>query len=503
MLTVTESCGLRYNIVLGEVLRMTTSKANEIWENVLGRIREEKDLSEQNYRTWMAETIGLRWEGNLFTVGAPNSFVAEYLEKNLMSTVEKRLHDELGCSDAIVTFEVKGKVIAQAYNSEKGLVDPDTGLQTDLTFDTIVSVAYNEKALFFARKAVMGLGDKRWNPLFFHGPPGCGKTVILNAIGNYGRANGLRVVFTNTGDYINGFVNSVFQSTPAVANEFRRKHHAADLLLFDDIQFIIPAKKTSEAFFEAFNEVLSHGGQVVLTSDVPPKFMANLMGRLLTRFEFGQVVGLDYPDFDSRLGILNAWAQEDKLNLSPEVLALIAKRNVNNIRSLRGLLNQVLNEKDFQEAKTRKRMALTCDMTRKILGQAVETFITSREILVDVHGVSLVTEAVVEAFKLTREIILDLNQTDELVKTARGMSIYLAAQKTNCTPSQIGKAFGGFTGKQIRSICEKMDQIIKAEPSLIEKIVEVEKNLEQSLRQSQEGCLQEAAEVLAEATSFQ
>ena len=178
-----------------------------------------------------------------------------------------------------------------------------------------------------------------YNPLLIYGGAGLGKTHLLHAIGHAAAANHINVICTSAEQFTNEFVNSLREKS---TEEFRNKYRSIGMLLIDDIHFISGKEQTEESFFHTFNELHNTNRQIAITSDCPPKAMPLLEERLRSRLEWGLVVDIQPPDFETRLDILNSKAQLKGVNLTPEVMEYIAWQVQQNIRILEGSLNRVV-----------------------------------------------------------------------------------------------------------------------------------------------------------------
>ena len=213
-------------------------------------------------------------------------------------------------------------------------------LNARYTFDQFVIGASNR----FAHAAALSVAEspgRSYNPLFIYGPAGLGKTHLLHAIGHHVRTvfRNKRVRYVSTESFMNEFVDAIrAKAMPG----FKRRYRDLDVLLIDDIQFLERTQELQEEFFHTFNQLHSEGGQIVISSDRPPKSIASLEDRLRTRFEWGLITDVQPPEFETRLAILRKKAESEHLGgIPPEVLAFIATNISDNIRELEGALIRV------------------------------------------------------------------------------------------------------------------------------------------------------------------
>jgi chromosomal replication initiator protein len=238
---------------------MIARPAPEIWEAALGQLQLE--VSKANYRTWLSKTIGLDCQDKHFVIGVPNTFVAEYLEKNQRSLIEKAL-------TGILREDVKVEFRVAASAEKPSLARTNLPLfNPRYTFDTFVVGNSNNLAYAAAAKVVENPG-LAFNPLFLYGGAGLGKTHLLQAIGNKAAINHLAVLYVSAEQYTNELVTAIREKS---TDEFRKKFRNVDMLLVDDVQFFAGKEQTEENFFYTFNELHSNNRQIVVASDQSPK----------------------------------------------------------------------------------------------------------------------------------------------------------------------------------------------------------------------------------------
>jgi len=254
---------------------MEADSAQRTWEAALGELQVQ--VSKHNYQTWFGKTSGLSYEGGQFTIGVPNTFIAEYLDRNQRSLIEKTL---IGITHLATTvlFKITGqnqytaapsddtKEIPPAVNSVSTMFNPK------YTLDSFVVGSSNQ----LAHAAALGIaGDPghSYNPLFLYGGVGLGKTHLLHGIGHLALAKRLRVRYASCEQFTNEFISAIQERQ---TKEFRNKYRSADVLLIDDIQFISGKEQTEECFFHTFNELHNDNRQIIITSDRPPKSIPRL-----------------------------------------------------------------------------------------------------------------------------------------------------------------------------------------------------------------------------------
>jgi chromosomal replication initiator protein len=306
----------------------------EIWEAALGELQLQ--VNKANYRTWFSGTKGIAHQGNQFIISVPNTFVAEYLDKNQRSLIKKTLIGLTG-KDTSVVFKVNSA--SPGCTEQERAADTQTSdFNTRYTFDSFIVGSCNRLAHAAALGAVQKPG-RGYNPLFIYGGSGLGKTHLLQAIGHTARASNINVLYVSGEQFTNEFIDAIREQK---TDQFRNRYRSVDMLMIDDIHFISGKEQTEESFFHTFNELHNSNHQIVITSDRPPRSMPLLEKRLRSRFEWGLIVDIQPPEFETRLAILRVKAEQAGTELPPDVMEFIARQIKNNIRELEGGLNRVV-----------------------------------------------------------------------------------------------------------------------------------------------------------------
>ncbi len=436
---------------------MGARSAQEIWEAALGELQVQ--VTKSYYRTWLEKTTGLSCQDNQFVVGAPNTFVAEYLDKNQRSLIEKTL---IGLTQPDI------KVLFQVSPGEETTAPRQTtrpGYNVNYTFDSFVVSNCNRLA-YAAALSVAENPGRSYNPLFLYGGVGLGKTHLLHAIYHVAQANNFRALYVSAEQFTNEFVSAIREKS---TEEFRSKFRSVDMLLIDDIQFISGKEQTEESFFHTFNELHNSNRQIVLTSDRPPKSMPLLGDRLCSRFEWGLIADIQPPDFDTRLAILQAKAEQEKVNVPLEVLEFIAHRIQQNIRELEGSLHRAIAYANLFRAL----------LTPELAARALEDISTKGASSASITP-NLVIETVANSFQLT-PADLKSRKRDRATALARQVAMYLIKQTTNCSLAQIGLELGNRDHSTVIYASQKIATDMDNDPSLRRKILDIQRGI--SLKQ--------------------
>ena len=441
---------------------MDNRTARDIWEATLGELQLQ--VSPPNYRTWFEKTVGLNYQDNLLAVSVPNTFVAEYLDRNQRSLIEKTLIGILNSTEVRVTFQVNGRCATPNSITGKFLPAPlnRPALNSGYVFETFVVGDTNRIAYESAREVAAKPG-KSFNPLFIFGGVGLGKTHLLHAIGHAALSRNMQVACVSAEQFTNDFVSSVRERR---TEEFRTRYRSLDVLLIDDISFLSGKEQTEECFFHTFNELHNAARQIVITSNQPPKAMLLTEERLRSRLEWGLVVAVKPPDLPTRLAILQAKASQKGSPISADVLELLAEQAKQNIRELEGSLNRIIAYAKLLHASP----------TREMAELALESISAKEPASIEAGAPTLLLQTVAETFRLT---IDDLKgpRRDRETALARRVAMYLLRQETGISVTQIGEELGGRDVSAVTHACKKVVGELETNNFLKRKIDEIEKKL--------------------------
>ena len=439
----------------------------ELWEAALGEIQLQ--VNRPNYRTWFRETKGISYQGNQFVIGVPNTFVAEYFDKNQRSLIEKTLIGLTNCN-----ISVRFQVNSEPPDSPAGYAGRETpASSTDApkfnpkyTFDSFIVGSSNR----LAHAAALGVAQnpgQSYNPLFIYGGAGLGKTHLLQAIGHFAQARNQAVLYVSGEQFTNEFINALREQK---TDEFRHKYRSLDMLLIDDIHFISGKESTAESFFHTFNELHNSGRQIVIASDRPPKSMPGLKESLRSRFEWGLTAAIGPPNLETRLKILQAKAEQAGASILPEVCKLIAQQARRNIRELEGSLNRVL-------AYAR---LLGVQPTLELAGSALKDI--ASQAAEDNHSTpTLIITTVAESFQRTPSDLTS-RRRDKETALARQLAMYLLRQHNGCSLTEVGIALGDRNPSTVSHACQKIAFDIEASPLFRRKVKQIQKAISLGLK---------------------
>lgn len=440
---------------------LETRTAPQIWETALGELQVQ--VNKPNYQTWLAKTIGLSYRDGQFVIGVPSTFIAEYLEKNQRSLIEKTLAG-ITQNEVQVQFQVMANQPLIRKGGEKSTSPHQASLplfNPKYTFDSFVVGDCNRLAFTAAQDVAQHPGNGH-NPLVIFGGAGLGKTHLLQAIGNMALANNMKVVYVRAEEYTNQLMSALREKK---TEEFRSKYRSVDMLLLDDVQFFSGKTQTAENFFHTFDELHNANRQIAITSDRPPRSIPALQERLSSRLEGGLVTDIETPDYETRLAILKEKAKERGAEVSPDVLELIALQIQESIRALEGSLNRVI-----AYARLVRSM-----LTPELAARALKDIGGSQPIAAPPTP-QLIVEAVVNSFQLT-PMDLRSRKRDEATALARQVAMYLMRQETDCSLAEIGQELGGRTPATVSHAYQKIASDINNSPSLRRKVSQIQQEL--------------------------
>ncbi|MEI8128436.1 MAG: chromosomal replication initiator protein DnaA [bacterium] len=338
---------------------MDITEIKKIWEDV----KEELALtiSPSSFEPWILPLEPIGFENNQFSVLTGQSFALQIVRKNhyqqIIDAFQKVLGHEIEFKmvfDEELSAKLKkqiqkSKQVAEKAKKENPIdnlaqMQSFSNLNLKYKFDNFV-VGENS---CFAQAAAMAVAKnpaKKYNPLFIYGESGLGKTHLMQAIGHYIVFNNakLKVRYIKTEDFTNELINNIRRGGDINErmSKFRQKYRNVDVLLLDDIQFIESKERTMEEVFHTFDSLHNNSKQIVITSDRPPKDIPTLPERLRTRFEWGLMVDITPPDFETRVAILANLADEIGIKISAEVLEFVAQNFNKNVRELEGAFNKI------------------------------------------------------------------------------------------------------------------------------------------------------------------
>ncbi len=349
----------------------------EKWPEILQSVKTERDMADPSFNTWLKPLVPLSEEGGVLTILYPGEkFGVDYISRSYSTFLKGAILNVTGrmCDVRIVSAQDNTQSAAPAPRTVTGIK-----LNTHYTFDTFV-VGNSNKLAHAASLAVAEEPGQSWNPLFIHGGVGLGKTHLMQAIALFVLKNNpsAKVLYTSCENFNNELVDAIRNKNGFTTSDFREKYRTADILIIDDIQFLMKGEFIQEEIFNTFNSLFESNRQVVFASDRAPKEMNNIDDRITSRFLSGMTAEITAPDYETRIAILRKKEELEGYNIDNEVISYIASQVKSNIRELEGALKKV---HAYSELTKRE---VTIDLAEEILKDHVsrtETAITSQKII--------------------------------------------------------------------------------------------------------------------------
>ena len=428
----------------------------DVWATVLSQLK--KDLSETTFSAWFDELNAVEMRSNTFVLHCPNPFKKACIENLYMNNIKSALRNLFSMDFEVEILDDAGLAALNGGSRKQS----DRFTSDEFTFDTFV-VGPSNKLAYAASQAVAEHPAQNYNPLLIYGDSGLGKTHLIYAIANVIRRNDhyAKIAYVKGDDFTNELVDAIREGKTA---EMREKYRQADLLLVDDIQFIAGKKQTQEEFFHTFNTLYESGRQIVLTSDRPPSEMTQLEDRLRTRFEWGLLVDVAPPDFETRLAIVKNKAALLGMELPDQIASYIAKNVTANVRQLEGTINKILAYKDLlgndadEETVTRA--------MRDILKRSNENVPTANGIL----------DYICKYYNLDETVIRGQQRMRDAV-AARQIAMYLIRSMTNLSLDEIGQVFDNRDHSTVLYSIQQVEKKMKQDAAFAEVVKEIKTNI--------------------------
>jgi chromosomal replication initiator protein len=428
---------------------------HDLWQAALGEL--ELTLSKAHFTTWFRNTFVADVREDGIVIGVPNTFTKAWLEKKYHRNILDILQSITDQTIRSLEYRVETRaqepkpvsfkkespaplpVEARTQESESSLgfiatdaapgsVQGSGGVNKNYTFETFVVGKQNELA-HAAAQAVAAQPGGTYNPLFIYGGVGLGKTHLLHSVGNeiVRRNPQAKALYVSCEQFTNDFIHAV---RTGKAKEFKDRYRTVDVLLIDDIQFITGKEGTQEEFFHTFNTLHQDNKQIIICSDRPPKQIASLEKRLLSRLEWGMLVDVGAPDLETRIAILQIKCQARNINIARDVLHHIGNTIQSNVRELEGALNKIIAYHQF------KNVEPTIDSVTPLISSlnvdTIKKTISPKQII---HTVS-------EYFDIEIAHVLGKSREKRLA-FPRQIIMYLLREEMNNSYPSIGQELGG------------------------------------------------------------
>lgn len=413
----------------------------EQWDDILLHLKEEHEIMDVSYKTWLLPLKIYAVEGNVVKILAPDANFITYIRKKYGFILQVIIEEVTGfaCTVEFITedsIKDKEKPEKQLIQTNASDVNQATlqgaNLNPRYTFDTFV-VGANNNLAHAAALAVAESPGEVYNPLFIYGGVGLGKTHLMHSIAHFILKNNkeAKILYVTSEKFTNELIDAIRNKNNISTTEFREKYRNNDVLLIDDIQFIIGKESTQEEFFHTFNTLYESKKQIIISSDKPPKDIETLEERLRSRFEWGLTVDIQSPDYETRMAILRKKEELEGYNIDNEVIKYIATNIKSNIRELEGALTKIVALSKLDHNKEIN-IALAEEALKDIISPNSERKITPE----------LIIQVVADHFGITPLDIASQKRNKEVV-FPRQIVMYLCQNLTGASLQEIGKYLGG------------------------------------------------------------
>lgn len=455
---------------------------NSLWQAVLGEI--ELSVSRGNFITWFKNTTLLRQDDESITIGVPNVFIKQQLERKYNELIAQTLRKN-GAAAIKIEYKIHSsplRAAAVSSREEETIVlrpqpKPQTerplrpsanalthnyrlGLNEKYTFDTFVVGSGNELA-YAACQAVSQQPGTKYNPLFLYGGVGIGKTHLIQAVGTAVLLKNpdAHIVYVSSEQFLQEFVDALRYKK---ISDFTDYYRTADVLIIDDIQFMAGKEKVQEEFFHTFNALHQGNKQIIMSSDRPPREIAPLEERLRSRFAWGMSIDMQTPDLETRVAILQAKAHTKGTELPTDVAEYLATNIQTNIRELEGALNQLI---AFCEM---RRLRPDIGVASSLLGanQTRPKHISAKQII----------EKTARHFQIPLEDILGPKRDKDIV-VPRQVAMYMLRSELHLSFPKIARELGRKDHTTAIHSVEKIEKESRIDADLREAITQIKERL--------------------------
>lgn len=447
----------------------------ENWNLIKETLRKEYEISDVSYRTWVIplDCYQVKDDVVIITIPSDQAHALNYISSKYKSFFQVTI-SEMMDHNYDVTFVLEKDAENEAANISNGsnpilnMKFENANLNPKYTFDTFV-VGNNNKLAHSASLAVAESPGEVYNPLYIYGKAGLGKTHLMHSIGRFilEQNPDMKVLYVTSEVFTNDVVESIRSGDAKKMNNLREKYRTVDVILIDDIQFIIGKESTQEEFFHTFNTLHSSGKQIILSSDKPPKEMETLEERFRSRFEWGLIADIQAPDYETRLAILKKNAEIYHKEIDDEVLKYIATNIMSNIRELEGAFNKIIAFSKLNKV----------DINLAYAEEALKDVIypdNPKEVTP-----SLIIDVVAEHFGINPEDITSKKRNSEFV-LPRQIVMYLCRDLTETSYINIGKILGKKDHTTIIHGVKKITEEISTNEELRNKIDVIRKKINPS-----------------------
>jgi len=451
-------------------------KLEEKWDDILLYLKEEHEISDVSFNTWLVPLkVYDITKNHIVKIIVPDSNFLGYIKKKYSFLLKVAIEEITGIKceiELIVASQIdensskSSQLIHDNTNLLSQAAIQNANLNPKYTFDTFV-VGANNNLAHAASLAVAESPGEIYNPLFIYGGVGLGKTHLMHSIANFILKNdaNAKILYVTSEKFTNELIDAIRNKNNFSTTEFREKYRNNDVLLIDDIQFIIGKESTQEEFFHTFNALHESKKQIIISSDKPPKEIETLEERLRSRFEWGLTVDIQSPDYETRMAILRKKEELEGYNIDNEVIKYIATNIKSNIRELEGAMTKIVALSKLDNNKEIN-IQLAEEALKDIISPGDNKAIT----------VNLIIQVVADHYNLTTADILSQKRSKDIAYP-RQIAMYLSRNMTNSPLQEIGKLMGGRDHSTVLHGIEKITSDLKKDPTLQNTVDIIKKKL--------------------------
>ncbi len=441
------------------------------WDEIKENIKTEYDLSQISFDTWILPLKFHDENDKVVSILIPSNqshalnYISDKYKDFFQVTISEMMNDYYDVKFILEKNINNNEETNNIDNAPTYNINYSTAnLNPKYKFNTFV-VGRNNDLAHSASVAVAESPGNAFNPLFLYGGPGLGKTHLMHSIGHYILEHnpGMKVLYVTSETFTNEVIESIRSGNDATMNRLRDKYRTVDVLMVDDVQFIIGKERTQEEFFHTFNALHDVGKQIILSSDKPPKEMETLDVRFRSRFEMGLIADIQAPDYETRMAILKKNADNLDIKVSDDIFQYIANNIKSNIRELEGALNRIVAQYKIDSIKNDSINYLTLDLVEKYLKDLIksdENKIITPEIII---------EATANEFNVSYNDIISSKRNAEYV-LPRQICMYICRRLLDISLEELAKILNRKDHTTVMYGSNKIDSEMKNNREFKEKI---------------------------------
>ena len=449
-------------------------KTDEIFSRFLNDIQSQ--VSQNAYTIWFSKLELLSIVNNVVTIKVPMEIHKQMLSETYNDIIDASFFSLTGINYTFKYItEDEVETFTQPEIEEKQVVKEipwNTNLNPKFTFDSFIVGSTNRLA-FVAARAVAEAPGTIHNPLFIYGRSGLGKTHLMQAIGNYiTEHSNKKVLYTTSNEFMTEFTGIATidkgSSNINYANEFKKKYRNVDVLIIDDIQFLVGAERTQQEFFHTFNALHQANKQIIISSDKSPDDLKKIEERLRSRFMWGLPVDIYPPDFSLRCEIIKAKIKNTSIEnkLTDDALDYIANSCANDVRHIEGTINRLL---------AYSAMMVPDKITLDFANEALKDYVTTNVFIN--NSIASIQNAVAEYFKISVDDLKSKRRTNSVVRP-RHIAMYLCREETDENLMKIGLEFGGRDHSTVSTAIDKIKEELETNDNLNNMLKEIKNKLQ-------------------------